>query len=157
MKEIIVCLGFKDQVEEAVNLYTSLFKNSKILKTTRYGKNQPGPEGTVCTIAFMLNGQRYLAFNGNSDVFNFTYGMSLMAECDTQEEIDFFWEKLSEGGTKNDCGWVQDKFGLSWQIIPAALNDMLRNGDEAQTQKVMQAVWKMKKLNIEELQKAYAA
>lgn len=157
MKDIIVCLGFKTQVEEAVNFYVSVFKDSRILKTTRYGKDQPGPEGSVCSIAFMLNGRRYLAFNGNHDIFHFTYGVSLMAECDDQAEIDFLWEKLSEGGKKEECGWVKDKFGLSWQIIPAAFGEMMKNADERQAQNLMQAVWRMKKPDLAELEKAYAA
>jgi predicted 3-demethylubiquinone-9 3-methyltransferase (glyoxalase superfamily) len=157
MKDIIVCLGFKTQAEEAVNFYVSVFRDSKILKTTHYGKNQPGPEGTVCAIAFMLNGRRYLAFNGNHDMFNFTYGMSLMAECEDQAEIDFLWEKLSEGGKKEECGWVRDQFGLSWQIVPASFSEMMRNADERQAQNLMQAVWSMQKIDIAALEKAYAA
>jgi predicted 3-demethylubiquinone-9 3-methyltransferase (glyoxalase superfamily) len=158
MNGINICLGFNDKAEEAVNFYVSLFKNSKILKVTRFGKDQPGPEGSVCAIAFMLNGQRYLAVNGYSPIFNFTYGMSLMVECDTQEEIDDYWEKLSaNGGQKEQCGWVKDKYGLSWQIIPTAFNEMMRAANDKQTEKLMAAVMKMKKLDIAEIEKAYAA
>lgn len=158
MNDITVCLGFNDKAEEAVNFYTSLFKNSKILKTTRYGKNQPGPEGSVCSIAFMLNGQRYLAFNGNADIFHFTYGTSLMVECDDQAEIDMYWEKLSaSGGKKEECGWVKDRFGLSWQIIPAEFNEMMRTANDEQAEKLMMAIWKMKKIDIADLKKACAA
>ena len=157
MKDIIVCLAFQTQAEEAVNFYVSVFKDSKILKITHYGKNQPGPEGTVCTVAFMLNGRRYLAFNANHEMFKFTYGMSLMAECDDQAEIDFLWEKLSEGGKKEECGWVKDKFGLSWQIIPAAFNEMMRDASGEQAKNLMEAIWSMQKIDIAALEKAYTA
>ena len=156
MQGISVCLGFKDKAEEAVNFYVSVFKDSKILKITRYGKDQHGPEGSVCTVAFMLNGQRYLAVNGGSDMFNFTYGMSLMVECDDQAEIDYLWDKLIEGGGNHEvCGWVKDRFGLSWQILPASFNRMMKDATPEQVQSIFKTVWQMKKLDAAKIEEAY--
>ena len=153
-QKIITFLWFDNNAEEAVNFYTSVFKNSKILNTTRYGDGVPGPKGSVMTIDFELDGQKIVALNGGPQ-FKFTEAISLLVNCQTQDEIDYFWEKLSEGGQKVECGWVKDKFGLSWQIVPDNLmTDLLQGADQAKTDRVMHAVMKMKKLDIKQLQEA---
>ena len=124
MQKITPFLWFDNQAEEAMNLYVSLFKNSKILSVSRYGEGGPGPAGTVMTATFQLDGQEFMALNGGPE-FKFTEAISLFVNCETQEEVDELWEKLSEGGEKSQCGWLKDKFGLSWQIIPTALGQML--------------------------------
>jgi predicted 3-demethylubiquinone-9 3-methyltransferase (glyoxalase superfamily) len=151
-QKITTFLWFNDNAEEAVNFYVSVFKNAKILQTVRYGEVGPGPKGTVMTIDFELDGQRYMALNGGPE-FKFTEAISLMVNCETQEEIDYYWEKLSEGGQKVECGWLKDKFGLSWQVAPAILAELLR-GDPAKTDRVMAAVMSMKKLDLEQMKKA---
>lgn len=153
-QKITTFLWFDDNAEEAVKFYCSVFKNSRILNTTHYGNQGAGPKGTVMTVDFELDGQRFAALNGGP-TFKFTEAISLVVNCDTQEEIDYFWEKLSsEGGKEVECGWVKDKYGLSWQIVPAILFDELFQGGEAQTERVHRAVMTMKKLDIEELKKA---
>jgi predicted 3-demethylubiquinone-9 3-methyltransferase (glyoxalase superfamily) len=146
-------LWFNDNAEEAANFYTSVFKNSKILNITRYGEPGPGPKGSVMTVDFELDGQKFVALNGGP-TFKFTEAISLMVNCDTQEEIDYFWEKLSEGGAKVECGWVKDKFGLSWQVVPAILDQLLVGADQEKTDRVMKAVMTMKKLDLKQLEEA---
>lgn len=151
-QKITTFLWFNDNAEEAVNFYVSVFKNSKVLKTVRYGEVGPRPKGTVMTIDFELDGQRFVAINGGPE-FKFTEAISLMIYCDTQQEIDYFWEKLSEGGQEVQCGWLKDKFGLSWQVVPAIWLELIGRGDE-QTDRYMAAMMKMKKLDIEQLKAA---
>src|SRR5262245_42931834 len=154
-QKITTFLWFNNNAEEAVNFYCSVFKNSKVLTTTHYGDSGAGPKGSVMTMDFELDGQRFTALNGGP-TFKFTEAISLVVHCDTQQEIDYFWEKLSEGGQKVECGWVKDKYGLSWQIVPDFLFELLRSGDKQKTQRVMQAVMRMKKLEVEGLQRAAA-
>ena len=152
-QKISAFLWFDNNAEEAVNFYVSVFKNSKILQTTRYGEVGPGPKGTVMTIAFELDGQEFTALNGGPQ-FKFTEAISLVVHCDTQEEVDYYWEKLSEGGEKVECGWLKDKFGLFWQITPDVLLELIGDPDEEKQQRVMKAMMKMKKLDIEQLKQA---
>ncbi|HEV2830276.1 MAG TPA: VOC family protein [Pyrinomonadaceae bacterium] len=154
-QKITTFLWFDNNAEEAVNFYVSVFKNSKVLQTTRYGEIGPGPKGTVMTIAFQLDGQEFTALNGGPQ-FKFTEAVSLVVHCDTQEEVDYFWEKLSEGGEKVECGWLKDRFGLSWQITPDVLLELLEQSDEQKSQRVMKAMMQMKKLDIEALKQAAA-
>lgn len=153
-QKITPCLWFNDNAEEASKFYTSVFKNSGILKTTLYGKNMPLPEGTVLTVKFQLDGQEYLALNGGP-LFTFSEAISFMVSCDTQEEIDDFWSKLSEGGTEQQCGWLKDKFGLSWQIVPSELVKWMDSSDSERSNRVMQAIMPMVKLDLEKLRHAY--
>ena len=136
-----------------MNFYVSIFKNSKVLATTRYGEIGPGPKGTVMTIAFQLDGQEFTALNGGPQ-FKFTEAVSLVVHCNTQEELDYFWEKLSEGGEKVECGWLKDKFGLAWQITPDVLLELLEQSDEQKSQRVMKAMMQMKKLDIKGIKQA---
>jgi len=152
-QKITTFLWFDNNAEEAVNFYLTVFKNSKIRGMTRYGEAGPGPDGSVMTIDFALDGQEFTALNGGP-TFKFTEAISLVVHCNTQEEIDYYWEKLSEGGQKVDCGWVKDKFGLFWQVTPDLLLEFLQDQDRNKTQRVMKAMMQMKKLDIEELKKA---
>ena len=154
MQKITPFLWFENQAEEAVNLYTSLFKNSKIVSISRYGDTGPGPKGSVMTVAFQLDGQDFIALNGGP-VFKFTEAVSFVVNCESQQEIDALWEKLSEGGQVQQCGWLKDKFGLSWQIVPTALSQLLRSQDGKKSAKVMEAMLKMQKLDINTLVRAY--
>ena len=151
-QKITTFLWFNNNAEEAVNFYVSVFKNAKVLQTVRYGDVGPGPKGSVMTIDFELDGEKFMALNGGPE-FKFTEAISLMVSCETQEEIDYFWEKLSEGGQKVECGWLKDKFGLSWQIVPANLGELIGGGGE-KTDRFMAAMMKMQKLDIEQLKKA---
>lgn len=153
-KKITPCLWFNNNAEEAVGFYTSVFKNSKKGKITRYGEGAPLPKGTVLTISFQIEGQEFLALNGGP-YFKFTEAISFIVNCKTQKEIDYYWEKLSKGGTKVQCGWLKDKFGLSWQIVPGIINEMMTDKDAEKSSRVMQAILKMKKLNINKLKQAY--
>lgn len=153
MKKITTFLTFNDQAEEAANLYTSIFKNSKIVSVTHYGEGAPIPAGTVMSVTFQLDGQEFMALNGGSH-FSFAEGISLFVNCDTQQEVDTFWEKLSEGGEKGQCGWLKDKFGVSWQIVPAAMNRLLQNADPEKLKRVMEAMMKMSKLDVATLENA---
>lgn len=154
-QKITPCLCFDDSAEEAANFYVSVFENSRILGVTRCGENEPsGPPGSVRTVSFKLSGQDFLAVNGGPH-FEFNDGVSLMVNCETQDEIDELWEKLSEGGEKVECGWLIDRFGMRWQVVPAILADMIGGPDAAGSQRVMQAVLKMKKLDIKALKRAY--
>jgi predicted 3-demethylubiquinone-9 3-methyltransferase (glyoxalase superfamily) len=153
-QKITPCLWFNFNAEEAVNFYVSVFKNSRILSMSHYGPNMPGPEGAVLTIEFELDGQRFTALNGGS-AFQFNEAISLMVACDTQAEIDEFWKKLTaNGGKEIECSWLKDKYGMAWQIVPAILPELISSGDQARTNRVMAAVMKMKKLDIETLKRA---
>ena len=154
MQKITPFLWFDNQAEEAVNFYTSIFKNSKILNVARYGEVGPGPKSSVMTVAFQLDGQEFIALNGGPD-FKFTEAISFVVSCKTQEEVDDLWERLSEGGEKIQCGWLKDKYGLSWQIVPTILGEMMSDPDPAKSQRVMETMLQMKKIDIEGLKKAY--
>ncbi len=154
MQKITPFLWFDNNAEEAINFYTSIFKNSKVGKMARYGEGGPGPAGSMMTAEFQLNGQNFIALNGGPH-FKFTEAISFVVNCDTQEEIDEFWDKLSEGGEKSRCGWLKDKFGLSWQIVPNVLSKLAGGGDAKKSSRVMQALMKMDKLDIATLQRAY--
>ncbi len=154
-QKITTFLWFDNSAEEAVQFYCSIFKNSRIVNTTRYGDSGAGPKGTVMTVDFELDGQRFAALNGGP-IFKFTEAISLVVNCETQEEIDYFWEKLSEGGQTIECGWLKDKYGLAWQIVPEALEDLLSEEDPEKTNRVMNEVMKMKKLDLKKLQQAAA-
>lgn len=155
MQKITTFLTFNDQAEDAARLYTSVFKNSKITKISRYGEGAPAPAGSVMTVSFELEGQEYVALNGGS-YFKFAEGISLMVTCQNQEEVDHYWEKLSEGGEKGPCGWLKDKFGVSWQIAPTRLTELLQDADPAKAKRVMAAMLKMGKIEIEKLEEAYS-
>jgi predicted 3-demethylubiquinone-9 3-methyltransferase (glyoxalase superfamily) len=154
MQKITPFLWFDNQAEEAMNFYVSIFDHSRIVNVRRYGEAGPGPAGTVMTGTFILEGQEFMALNGGPH-FKFTEAISLFVKCDTQEEIDEKWERLSEGGQKVPCGWLKDKFGLSWQIIPQILGEMLGDKDAEKAKRVMEAMMKMIKIDIAELQRAY--
>jgi predicted 3-demethylubiquinone-9 3-methyltransferase (glyoxalase superfamily) len=153
-QKINPCLWFNVNAEEVVNFYISVFKNSKIDILTRYGKNAPLPEGTVLTIAFQLDGQHFLALNGGPE-FTFSEAISFIINCDNQEELDYFWSKLSEGGREVQCGWLKDQFGLSWQIVPTRLAELMKSGDTEKSGRVMQALMQMVKIDIAGLQAAF--
>jgi predicted 3-demethylubiquinone-9 3-methyltransferase (glyoxalase superfamily) len=152
-QKITTFLWFDNNAEEAANFYVSIFQNSKIVSSARYTDAGPGPKGSVMTIAFQLDGRDFTALNGGPQ-FKFTEAISLVVHCKTQEEVDHFWEKLSEGGEKVQCGWLKDKFGLSWQVVPDALLELLQDGDSQKLQRVMKAMMQMKKLDIEGLKQA---
>jgi len=155
MQKITPFLWFDNQAEEAVNFYASIFKNSKIGNIARYGDAGPGPKGTVMTASFQIEGQEFIALNGGPH-FKFTEAVSFVVSCETQEEIDYYWNKLiSGGGQESQCGWLKDKFGLSWQIVPTIISKILSDKDAKRSQRVMQAMMPMKKLIIADLQKAY--
>lgn len=159
MQRIITHLWFDDQAEEAAKFYVSVFKNSRILQTAYYTQSSAKvagrPEGSVMTVTFELEGQRFIALNGGP-AFTLSPAVSLFVSCKTQEEIDALWEKLSEGGQVVECGWLTDKFGLSWQIVPAELEKLLHDHDPEASERVMSALLRMKKLDIAALKKAYA-
>ncbi len=146
-------LWYNNNVEEAMNLYSSVFKNVKCEILSRWGKNGMGPEGAVMSATFELEGQKFMALNGGP-MFKFTEAFSLFVSCDTQEEVDTYWEKLSAGGEKSRCGWLKDKFGLSWQIIPKTLGELLNSKDAGVSKRVMEAMMKMDKIIIADLEKA---
>lgn len=154
MSKITTFLTYNDRAEEAVKLYVSVFPNSRIKTTTHYGDAGPMPKGTVMTMSFELDGQDYVALNGGPS-FSFTHGVSLMVTCDTQEEIDRYWAKLTEGGKEIQCGWLVDRFGLSWQIVPRVFMELIGTSDKARTQRVMAAMMKMVKMDIAALKRAY--
>ena len=154
MQKITPFLWFDGQAEEAMNFYTSVFRNSKIGRVIRYGAAGPGPKGTVMSATFHLDGQEFMALNGGPQ-FKFTEAISLFVNCETQAEVDDVWEKLSAGGRKDRCGWLKDKFGLSWQIIPRALGEMLGDKDPEKSKKVMQAMLQMDKIDTKTLKQAY--
>jgi predicted 3-demethylubiquinone-9 3-methyltransferase (glyoxalase superfamily) len=154
MQKITPCLWFNDQAEEAARFYTSIFKNSTIGEITHYGEGSPRPKGSVLTVRFQLDGQEFLALNGGPQ-FKFTEAVSFIVHCETQEELDRMWEKLSEGGEEVQCGWLKDQYGLSWQIVPTVLPKMLSDPDSARAERVLQAVMRMKKLDINTLEEAF--
>jgi predicted 3-demethylubiquinone-9 3-methyltransferase (glyoxalase superfamily) len=156
-KKITTFLTFDGQAEEAVNLYTSIFPDSKILSTTPYPPGTPGPEGTLMSASFELAGQEFVALNGGPS-FTFSQGISLFVDCETQEEVDELWERLTaDGGKPGPCGWLTDRFGVSWQIIPRALGELMSDENAAKSQAVMQAMLQMSKIEIEGLRRAYEA
>src|SRR6202011_2392026 len=154
MQKITPFLWFDGNAEEAMNFYASIFKNSKVGRVTRYGDAGPGTKGTVMSATFQLDGQEFFALNGGPQ-FTFTPAISFFVNCETQQEVDEFWEKLSEGGKKERCGWLKDKYGLSWQIIPSALGKLLGDKDPEKSKRAMEAMLQMDKIDIKGLQKAY--
>lgn len=153
-KKITTFLTYDDRAEEAIEFYTSIFPDSRILSTSRYGEGAPVSAGTFMTGTFELAGQEFMALNGGPS-FAFAQGISLFVDCETQEEVDELWEKLSEGGEKGPCGWLTDKFGVSWQIIPRALGELLNDEDPEKSKRVMQAMLQMGKIEIDGLRRAY--
>jgi predicted 3-demethylubiquinone-9 3-methyltransferase (glyoxalase superfamily) len=153
-KKITTFLTFDDQAEEAMNLYTSIFPNSRIVSTRRYGEAGPGQEGSLMTGNFELDGQEFMALNGGPS-FTFAQGISLFVDCETQEEVDRLWEKLSEGGEQGPCGWLTDRFGVSWQIVPRALGELLNDENPEKANRVMNAMLGMGKIEIDGLRRAY--
>ena len=154
MQKITTCLWFDNNAEEAVTFYTSIFKNAKVLEVARYGEAGPGPEGSALTMRFQLEGVEFMALNGGP-AFKFTEAISLSVDCKSQAEVDELWGRLSEGGSEDQCGWLKDKFGLSWQIVPRALPEMLGDPDPEKSKRVMEAMLKIKKIDIKVLQEAY--
>jgi predicted 3-demethylubiquinone-9 3-methyltransferase (glyoxalase superfamily) len=158
MQKITPFLWFDDNAEEAVNLYVSIFRNSKITGITRYGdagaEVAGRPKGTVMTIAFQLEGQEFVALNGGP-VFTFSQAISFVVNCETQEEVDKLWEQLSEGGEIQECGWLRDKYGVSWQIVPTILGEMLQDENAEKSERVMTAMLQMKKMDVQGLREAY--
>ena len=155
MQLITPCLWFDDRAEEAARFYTSILPNSRVLAVTHYGAAGPRPKGTVMTVLFQLNGQEFMALNGGPE-FKLSPAVSLMIKCETQAEIDRYWEKLSADKSAEQCGWLKDKFGMSWQIVPAILDRLITDPDTAKTERVMAAIMKMRKLDIAELKRAHA-
>ena len=160
MQKITPFLWFNDNVEEAARFYTSIFKNSRITELSRYGDTGSDasgmPKGKVMTVVFELEGQEFIALNGGP-AFKFTPAISLFVNCKTQQEVDDLWEKLSAGGEKGQCGWLQDKFGVSWQIVPTELHEMLQDEDAVRSERVMQAMLQMTKIDLPELRRAYGS
>lgn len=154
LQKITPFLWFDGQAEQAARFYVSIFKNSKLGRITRYSAAGPGPEGSVMTVSFQLEAMEFTALNGGPQ-FRFTPAISFVVNCQTQAEVDEMWEKLSAGALELECGWIKDKFGVSWQIVPRQLMELLEHATPAQTQNVMSAMFKMKKLDIEELRRAY--
>ena len=156
MHKITPFLWFDGKAEEAMNFYVSIFKNAKVLNVTRRGEASPGANGTVMSATFELDGQRFIALNGGP-MFSFTPAISFFVDCETQQEVDELWEKLSEGGQKQRCGWLKDKYGVAWQIIPTVLIEMLQDKDAERSQRAMKALFQMKKIDVARLQEAYNA
>jgi predicted 3-demethylubiquinone-9 3-methyltransferase (glyoxalase superfamily) len=153
MQKFTPCLWFDTQGEEAATFYTTVFDNSRILDITRYGAAGPRPEGTVMTVTFELDGQKFLALNGGPQ-FTFNEAISFQVSCETQDEVDYLWSTLSQGGEEGPCGWLKDKYGLSWQIIPTALDELVSDPDMVKSQKAVKAMLGMGKIDIEALQRA---
>jgi predicted 3-demethylubiquinone-9 3-methyltransferase (glyoxalase superfamily) len=154
MRKITTFLTFNDQAEEAITFYTSIFENSRVVSATRYGDAGPGPKGSLMSATFELAGQEFMALNGGPS-FAFAQGISLCVSCETQEEVDEYWEKLSEGGEEGPCGWLTDKFGVSWQVVPRVLGEMLNDEDAEKAKRVMNAMLQMRKIEIDGLRRAY--
>ena len=154
MQQITPFLWFDTQAEEAANYYVSIFPNSRILKIARYGEAGPGPRNTVMTVSFEINGQQFTALNGGPK-FGFSEAISFLVSCETQAEIDALWERLSAGGKESRCGWLKDRYGLSWQLVPTVLPELLGDKDSAKAQRAMQAMLKMGKLDIAALKRAH--
>jgi predicted 3-demethylubiquinone-9 3-methyltransferase (glyoxalase superfamily) len=155
MQKITPFLWFDYNAEEAMNFYTSIFKNSKVGEVKRYGESGPGPKGSVMTGRFQIEGQEFVALNGGP-MFKFTPAISFLVDCESQKEVDELWDKLAAGGENMQCGWLKDKFGVCWQIIPKALGELLGDKDPQKSQRVMQAMMKMIKIDVEGLKRAYA-
>lgn len=153
MQKITPFLWFDGKAEEAMNFYVSVFKNSKVGKVTRYGEGAPAPKGTVMSATFQLEGQEFIALNGGP-MYKFTPAISFFVNCETQQEVDELWDKLSAGGAEQQCGWLTDRYGVSWQIIPSLLGTLLGDKDAAKAQRVMQAMLQMRKIDIKGLQQA---
>ncbi|MFI5173694.1 MAG: VOC family protein [Terriglobia bacterium] len=153
MQKITPFLWFDGKTEEAMNFYVSIFKNSKVVNISRYGEGGPAPKGTVMSTTFQLEGQQFMALNGGP-AFTFSHAISFFVNCETQEEVDELWEKLSAGGQKERCGWLKDKYGVSWQIIPSVLGEMLNDPDPVKSSRVMQAMLQMNKIDINRLKEA---
>jgi len=154
MQKINPFLWFNNQAEEAANFYVSVFKNSKVVSVSRFGDAGPGPKGTAMCVTFELEGQTFMALNGGP-LFSFTEAISFFVNCETQQEVDYFWDKLCEGGTPSRCGWLKDKFGLSWQIVPTILGRLMADPDPEKSKRVMQAMLQMNRLDIEKLRQAH--
>ena len=153
-QKITPCLWFDTQAEEAANFYTSIFKNSQIIEVQRYGEAGPGPAGSAMVVEFEIEGQRYQALNGGPE-FHFTEAISLSIDCADQAEVDYLWERLTDGGEESMCGWLKDRYGLSWQVVPRDLPKLLSDPDPEKSGRVMQAMLKMKKINVHALREAY--
>jgi len=154
MQKIVPFLWFEDKAEEAMNFYVSVFKNSRVVRVSRYGDAGPGAKGTVMSATFQIEGQDFFALNGGP-LFSFTPAISFFVNCETQQEVDELWEKLSEGGKKERCGWLKDRYGVSWQIIPTVLGKLLGDKDPGKAKSVMTAMLQMEKLDIQKLQEAH--
>jgi len=155
MQKITPFLWYNNQAEEAANFYVSIFKNSKVKNVARYPEGSPAPVGSVMTVEFELDGQEFVGLNGGPN-FKFTEAVSFVVNCETQEEVDYFWDKLLEGGTESQCGWLKDKYGLSWQVTPTILSELFKDKDPQKSKRVMQAMLQMKKMDIETLKQAAA-
>ncbi len=156
MDKITPCLWFDTQAEEAATFYTSIFENSRIIEVVRYGDAGPGPAGSVMTVAFALEGHEFVALNGGPQ-FTFNEAVSFQVSCETQDEVDAYWAKLTDGGEEGPCGWLKDRFGLSWQIVPTRLMELVKDPDAERSQRAMQAMFSMKKIDIAAVEQAAAA
>jgi predicted 3-demethylubiquinone-9 3-methyltransferase (glyoxalase superfamily) len=156
MPRITPCLWFDTQGEEAAAFYTSVFPNSRIVDVARYGEAGPRPAGSVMTVTFELDGQPYVALNGGPE-FTFNEAISLQIDCGSQEEVDAYWSRLTEGGEEGPCGWLKDRYGVSWQVVPSRLNELLEDPDPETSQRVMQAMLQMRKIDVAQLEEAAAA
>ena len=154
MQRITPFLWFDTQAEGAMQFYVSIFKNSRVVSISRYGEAGPGAKGTVMVAAFELDGQAFLALNGGPQ-FTFSPAVSLLVNCEAQDEVDYFWERLSKGGEKDRCGWLRDKYGLSWQVVPTILGELMQDKDAEKSKRVMEAMLQMQKIDIEGLKRAY--
>ena len=154
MQKITPFLWFDNNAEEAANFYVSIFKNSKVLSVSRYGDAGPGPKGTVMVAEFQIDGQKFVALNGGPR-FKFTEAISFVINCETQQEVEYFWERLSDGGEKSRCGWVKDKFGLWWQVVPTVLGKLMSDSDPEKVKRVTEAMLQMERIDIEPLQRAF--
>jgi predicted 3-demethylubiquinone-9 3-methyltransferase (glyoxalase superfamily) len=154
LQKLTPFLWFDDKAEEAANFYVSIFKNSKISAVTRYGEAGPGPKGAVMLVTFSIEGQEFIALNGGPQ-FTFSPAISFLVDCKDQQEVDELWEKLSAGGDRMQCAWLRDKYGVSWQIVPAALRELMQDKDPVKSQRVFKAMMQMTKIDIEELKRAY--
>ncbi|HXW81311.1 MAG TPA: VOC family protein [Acidimicrobiales bacterium] len=157
MSKVTPFLWFDAQAEEAAEFYTSIFQRSRILEVTRHGEAGPGPAGSVMVVRFELDGQQYLALNGGDQGFHFNESVSFVVNCTSQDEVDYFWGRLTEGGEEGQCGWLKDKYGLSWQVVPDRVLELLKDPDPERSQRAMQAMLKMKKLDIGVMERAAAA
>ncbi len=156
MKKITPFLWFDDNAEQAAQFYTSIFKNSKILEVSEFGEDVPSPTGSVILVIFELEGQQFTAIGGGPQ-FKFNESFSVLVSCDSQEEVDYYWSRLTEGGEPGQCGWLKDRFGLSWQVVPTQMYDYIRGSDPQGAHRALQCMLKMGKLDLKELQEAYEA